>query len=115
MSRNNESRGREIMPPIVTIIIVLMIISAIGIIRVGLWNDRNRETQKPNNTILSENKNLNTNENEVLTILLDGKEESDFKTMPKENTYFIYIKCLKDYFSDPQVLLDNNKGKEVVE
>jgi hypothetical protein len=96
MIKNFRKRKREILLPILTILITAIIIAMAGVIRVRVKAEK-VELPIESSKIAYEEAKLYLSESQILSTLMNGEE--DMKRLPEidAGTLPIYINCLKSY------------------
>lgn len=107
--------NKEIMPPIITICVMVFIICTAGIARVNIHNNKESRPTLSTNIISFEEKGLNNSEKAVLSMLYNGMELPEHQQNQETNTYSVYYKGLKDYLNSAGVDLSITKSEEVKE
>ncbi|MHB8128931.1 MAG: hypothetical protein ACYDEX_08030 [Mobilitalea sp.] len=114
MYNNGEKSKWEIMPPIITVIIILIILSTISVTREVLKSDKVSAARKSdNNTEQFIEANLNDNGKEIISILLGGTKISDVKLNQNQYTYYIFINCLKNQMTGSKMVLGSTQYEEM--
>lgn len=103
MSRNYEKGKKEIMPPVITFIILLLIIGTMGITRVSLNPNVVKGYMKGNYSEVPASYH-DIYEEDIMSYFPEQEKYTD-ATMSNYSTYYIYINYLKNHLYNDAVKL----------
>lgn len=114
-NRNQKKAG---MPPIITILILLIIISIAGITRLSIRSVSPGEIHSLNHTVIEENVNQNILKHQIINLLINNENVIKYQKNKKQGTYYVLTNCLKSYLDNTSLNLseaDFTHLKEIVE
>lgn len=113
MPENKEKGIREIMPPIITFVILLFIVSTIGITRVSINTGRMVNTNEKEFSAIDIN---DSSDESIRNFIAMQLEASDSRTNQQDyhiSTYYIYMNCLTRHLDNSGVALSAENRKEL--
>lgn len=112
---DNKKQNGVNMPPIYTLLIILLIISIAFIVRFSLNTLRPNEMDNSETMVYKNSMVQNRSKNQVLDLVVNGENVAEYKQKDVDNTYFIFINNLKRYLSYHDIQLGKAEYEQLQE